>query len=66
MRKQWLVAYYAEKGGDLSVTYAGLEPCPTCSGRGFNEVQDSATGKVVRQPCPTCHRERFQRFIRYH
>ena len=29
VRKQWLVAYYAEKGGDLSVTDAGLEPCPT-------------------------------------
>lgn len=66
VRKQWLVAYYAEKGGDLKVTYAGLEPCATCSGRGFLEVQDAASGKVVRQPCPTCHRERFQRFIRYH
>ena len=66
VRRQWLVAYYADKGGDLDVTYAGLEPCPTCSGRGFLEVQDSTTGKVIRQTCPTCHRERFQRFIRYH
>ncbi len=66
VRKQWLVAYYADKGGDMAVTFAGLNPCLTCSGRGFLEVQDSVSGKVVRNRCPTCHGERFKRFLRYH
>ncbi|MEZ5989978.1 MAG: hypothetical protein R3F30_12795 [Planctomycetota bacterium] len=64
-RKQWLVAYYAERGGDFDVYYAGLEACTTCSGAGFLEIQDSTTGNVIKQTCPTCHGERFQRFIRF-
>ena len=65
MRKQWLIAYYAEKGGDMKVYHASLNHCPTCSARGYIEVQSSEGSKVVRQTCPTCHGTRFQRVIRF-
>jgi len=65
-KKQWILSYYAEKGGDLEFVSATLRNCPTCAGRGVLEFTPTTGGQTVKQVCPTCHGTQFHRVVRFH
>jgi tetratricopeptide (TPR) repeat protein len=44
-RGQWLLAYYAEFGGDMKEVRAWADTCRTCGGRGFLEELAGAGGQ---------------------
>jgi tetratricopeptide (TPR) repeat protein len=66
-RKQWLVARYAEKGGQMKLVRLDLSPCQECGGSGVREVtnvnaapsrpgqQGGASNVVEQVVCPLCH-----------
>jgi hypothetical protein len=72
-RKAWLVAYYAENGGDMLLKpKAELSPCPTCGGTGAREVlytgsarSNSPSAGMKLVPCETCHSIGRIRRVRY-
>ncbi|HHI79079.1 MAG TPA: hypothetical protein ENK02_03795 [Planctomycetes bacterium] len=64
-RQQWLIAYYAEHGGDLELLHPETRDCPECGARGFIEGLGLKGGNTVRLPCPVCHGTRFFRVLRF-
>ncbi len=64
-RQQWLIAYYAEHGGDLELMHPETRDCPECGANGFIEGQAAEGGRTVRLPCPVCHGTRFFRVLRF-
>jgi hypothetical protein len=71
-RRNWLIAYYAENGGDLEVKpKPELRDCTECGGRGVREVifsgsaRQDATSGVMQVACPTCHGIGRSRRIRF-
>jgi hypothetical protein len=62
-RVQWLLAYYAENSGDLSVVRVTFSECAECAGTGVREAVDLMTptnnqdGNRDRdlRACPACH-----------
>jgi len=71
-RRNWLIAYYAENSGDLSVRpKPELRDCSECGGRGVREVifsgsaRQDATAGQRQVACPTCHGIGRTRRIRY-
>lgn len=59
-RTSWLRAYYAENGGQLKVTYAGLQPCVSCQGEG-KTLEIGSDGKPMKIKCFLCHGTRWLR-----
>ncbi len=64
-RQQWLIAYYAEHGGDLELLHPETRDCPECGARGFIEGQGTEGGRTIRLTCPICHGTRFFRILRF-
>lgn len=72
-RRNWLVAYYAENGGDLDVRpNPELTNCPECGGTGVREIlftgnarTGGGTSGTAKVPCQTCHGLGRLRRIRY-
>jgi len=59
----WLRAFYAESGGQLMLTYAGVSTCINCSGEGtLPEIDPS--GKMVRNKCFLCQGTKFLRHFK--
>ncbi len=71
-RRNWIVAYYAENGGELDVRpKPELRNCSECGGTGAREViftggarEGSNSGRTL-VACPTCHGIGRVRRIRY-
>jgi hypothetical protein len=59
-RANWLRAYYAEFGGQLTVTFASLTPCVSCSGAGTT-IDFNGQGERVVLPCFLCHKTKWVR-----
>lgn len=59
-RAGWLRAYFAEFGGQLKLTYAGLSPCVSCVGEG-KTTQIGSDGKLEKVKCFLCHGTRWLR-----
>ncbi len=64
-RQQWLIAYYAEHGGDLELLHPETRDCPECGAHGFIEGLGTEGGRTVRLTCPVCHGTRFFRILRF-
>ena len=66
-RFQWLLAYYAEFGGDYAVSNVRFSLCSTCAGKGFLEVIEVASNgsKKKRKKCPTCHGVQVRRSVSF-
>ncbi|HUR26612.1 MAG TPA: hypothetical protein VM509_00380 [Planctomycetota bacterium] len=80
-RGQWLLAYYAENGGDLKIVGEELTNCHDCGGTGTREMintgsarsnpqgqqpgQGSNSAGLVVVDCPTCHRIGRTRLVKY-
>lgn len=64
-RQLWIMAYYAEKSGDMQVVSAHVVKCPTCGAAGTLERTGSVGGKVIKVPCNTCHKTRWFRGVRF-
>ncbi len=64
-RQQWIMAYYAENGGDYELMSAHLRACPTCGSNGYLETQGPQGGRTLKLTCPTCHGTRFFRILRF-
>lgn len=71
-RRNWMIAYYAENGGDLEVKpNPELRDCTECGGRGVREVifsgsaREDATSGVMQVACPTCRGIGRTRRIRF-
>lgn len=72
-RRNWLIAYYAENGGDLDVRpQPELTNCPECGGTGVREIVFTGSARTeggksgtAKVPCPTCHGIGRLRRIRY-
>jgi len=62
-RAGWLRAYYAEFGGQMVVTYASTEPCPSCYGVG-TLAEPGPDGRPVRRNCFLCHNTKWLRRIK--
>jgi len=69
-RSGWLIAYYAEEGGDFEVREKpSLRACIRCAGEGA--IQIIAAGSVLNgsstaiAPCPLCHGVQVVRRIYY-
>jgi len=65
-RSLWLMAYYAEKAGDMEIVSAMLRDCPTCGAKGVVAIQGLQGGKTAYPTCPTCHGLKFFRSVRFH
>ncbi len=72
VRRNWIIANYAENSGDLEVRPApDLTPCPGCAGTGTREqIHTGGTGAnnqagVRKVVCETCQGIGVQRRIRY-
>jgi tetratricopeptide (TPR) repeat protein len=71
-RAQWLLAYYAENGGDLKIVREAMSNCPDCNGTGTRELINTGSARsntkgtqpgqgansagLVMVDCPACHR----------
>ncbi len=71
-RSQWLLAYYAENGGDLKIVKEVLSNCAECGGTGTREMINTGSARsnpqgqqpgqgansagLVVIDCPACHR----------
>lgn len=80
-RGQWLLAYYAENGGDLRIVGEDLSNCTECGGTGTREVVNTGSARsspsgsrggqaqsnsgLVIIDCPTCHRIGRVRRVNY-
>jgi hypothetical protein len=71
-RRNWIIAYYAENGGELDVRpKAELRNCSECGGTGVLEViytgssREGAVSGLKLIPCPTCHGIGRVRRVRY-
>jgi hypothetical protein len=71
-RRNWLVAYYAENGGDLHVRpKPELRDCSECGGTGVRDIvytgnaKSDVTAGRAQVPCSTCHSVGKTRRIRY-
>lgn len=71
-RRNWIVAFYAENGGELDVRpKPELRNCSECGGTGAREViytggaREGANSGRSLVPCPTCHGIGRVRRIRY-
>ncbi len=64
-RAQWMLAFYAEKGGDMRVVRFQIDNCSECNGTGIREMtslntlppqsgQPQSIG-IEKVPCPLCH-----------
>jgi hypothetical protein len=62
-RAGWLRAYYAEFGGQMVVSYASTEPCPSCYGVG-TLAEPGPDGRPVRRNCFLCHNTKWLRRIK--
>lgn len=66
-KAQWMLAYYAEKGGDMRVVRVLVTSCTDCGGSGVREVVNLSSGssrsgnnqssgnRVDKVACPLCH-----------
>jgi hypothetical protein len=59
----WLRAFYAEFGGQLVLTYAGVSTCINCFGEGTLAEIDSS-GKMVRNKCFLCQGTKYLRHFK--
>ena len=70
-RAQWLLAHFAENGGELRIVKEELSNCPDCGGTGTRDVIHTGNARsnpqgqgaggansagMVVVDCPTCHR----------
>ncbi len=71
-RAQWLLAHYAENGGDFRIVKEELSNCPDCGGTGTREMINTGSARsntggqqpgqgansagLVVVDCPSCHR----------
>ncbi|QDU69068.1 hypothetical protein [Engelhardtia mirabilis] len=58
-RAQWIVSFYAEQSGDMTVTRATVRPCRECGGVGYHEhanMGGSGSGNNSTRliECPLC------------
>ena len=70
-RAQWVLAYYAEKAGDMRDVAGRLSNCRECGGTGARDMLFSGSaitgdraGEVL-VPCPSCHTFGVVRRVRY-
>lgn len=71
VRAQWMLAYYAENGGDMKLERVGFANCRTCGGVGVLEVL--STGSAASggdsgtrlTPCPLCRQVGLVRRVHY-
>lgn len=56
----WLRAYYAEFGGQLTMTFATVSPCISCNGEG-SLPELGAEGRIVRAKCFLCQNTKWLR-----
>ncbi len=56
-RFQFLLAYYAEFGGDYEITSVRFDNCTTCSGSGIITSLETGAqgGRQRKKKCPLCH-----------
>ncbi|MBM3961938.1 MAG: hypothetical protein FJ306_08580 [Planctomycetes bacterium] len=59
-RAGFLRAYYAEFGGQMTVTFATVSPCISCSGEG-TVPELGGDGRIVRNKCFLCHGTKWLR-----
>lgn len=59
----WLRAFYAEYGGQLVLTYAGVSQCINCWGEG-NVAEIDSSGKMARSKCFLCQGTKFLRHFK--
>ncbi len=71
-RSQWLLAHYAEHGGDMELRNLHFRACRECAGSGILEriysgaaVTGSSGGRTRRVTCPTCQRVGIVRRVSY-
>ncbi len=73
-KQQWILAYYAEFGGDMEVTRPICELCPSCGGAGAVTVLETSSGsdsgnqsgpRSRQFPCPSCHKMQIRRGVYY-
>jgi hypothetical protein len=67
-RADWIVAYYAEFGGDLEMVRVTVEPHAECGGTGFLEIISAGAGGGVAPrlvPDPNCNGVGVKRRIKF-
>jgi hypothetical protein len=72
-RAQWVLAYYAEKSGDMKDLQSRFSNCRECGGTGARDMlftgnagnQGGAQAGEILVPCPSCHTIGIVRRIRY-
>ncbi len=74
-RAQWMLAYYAEKGGDMRLVRFLIENCDECNGTGIREMTSlnmlppqsgqSQAIPIDKVPCPLCHNVGVVRRVAY-
>jgi len=63
-RMRWLMAYYAEFSGHISVLRAKPRNCRTCEASGLIEVMNER-GEVEAVVCPTCKGLKHERIVNF-
>jgi tetratricopeptide (TPR) repeat protein len=76
-RKQWIVARYAERSGEMKIVRVDMPPCQECGGSGVREVanvnaspsrpnqQGGASNVIEQVVCPLCHNVGVVRRVAY-
>ncbi|MHC4845486.1 MAG: hypothetical protein ACYTCU_04905 [Planctomycetota bacterium] len=63
-RMRWLMAYYSEFSGHISVLRAKPRNCRTCEASGRIEVMNEK-GEVEAALCPTCKGLKYERIVNF-
>ena len=64
-RKQILVAFYAEKSGDMKIVRVRFRKCRQCNGRGWFESFSVNQDEDKKDPCPVCKTLAIERIVTY-
>ncbi len=65
--RDWLYAYWAEKGKMCTLIAPKDEQCPTCFGKGYTQKMFNTPQGAVPyyNRCQTCYMAKFQRVVRF-
>jgi hypothetical protein len=64
-RQDWLLSWYAERGGLFDPFRHWEEPCEGCAGLGYRKMTVAATGEEEAERCKTCNGAKVVRKVKW-
>lgn len=64
-KQDWLLSWYAERGGLFEAFRTWDEPCDSCGGLGYKKISVAATGEEEAERCKVCNGAKVLRKVKW-